>query len=204
MDYAGARDGGYPVDNVELAQEGLEKTERHEHAEVAWNKHAAILIAILAAIAVIVEMSANDAQIAYLSHHVSAADTWAEYQGKSTRRVVLAEAAEIMEGATASNADQALRSRIDKARAEAARMQSDPDKKDGMNQLRDRALALEHARDLALERHEGLELGARGLQIAVVLSGLAIVTGAIWLFAIGGLLGAASAVYALLVGMSLV
>lgn len=192
------------MDNVELAQEGLEKTEHHERAELAWTKYAAILIAALAAIAVIVEMSGNDAQVSYLSHHVSVADIWAQYQGKSTRRVVLSEAADTMESAAGANPDPAIRSRIDKARAEAARMQSDPAKGDGMEQLQQRAKAEEHVRDHQLERHEGLELGARGLQIAVVLSGLAIVTGALWLFAVSGALGAVSAVYALLVGLSVV
>lgn len=192
------------VDNVELAQEGLEKTEHHERAELAWTKYAAILIAVLAAIAVIVEMSGNDAQVSYLSHHVSVADTWAQYQGKSTRRVVLSEAADILESTAGANQDQAVRARIEKARAEAARMQSDPGKGDGMEQLQQRALAEEKVRDHQLERHEGLELGARGLQIAVVLSGLAIVTGAVWLFVVSGVLGAVSAVYALLAGLSLV
>jgi hypothetical protein len=186
------------MDDVELAQEGLEKTERHERAELAWTKYAAILIAVLAAIAVIVEMSGNDAQVAYLSHHVSVADTWAQYQGKSTRRVVLSEAADLLESAPGANQDQAVRARIDKARAEAARMQSDPDKGDGMEQLQRRARAEEHVRDHELER------GARGLQIAVVLSGLAIVTGALWLFAVSGVLGAVATVYALLAGLSLV
>lgn len=192
------------MDNVELAQESLEHAERRERAEVAWNKHAAIVIAILAAIAVIVEMSANDAQTAYLSHHVSVADTWAQYQGKSTRRVVYAEAAELMASLGGANPDQAVRGHIDAARGEAARMLSDPAKGDGMEQLRQRATAEEHVRDHELERHEGLELGARGLQIAVVLSGLSIVTGAVWLFAAGGLLGLAAAVYALLAGLSLI
>ena len=190
------------MDNVELAQEGIEKAHGHAHAEVPWNKRAAILIAILAALAVIVEMSGNDAQTAFLTHHVSVVDTWAEYQAKSTRRVILAEAADVL-ASGAGATDPAIRSRIDKARSEAARMQSDPGK-GGMTQLRQRAVAEEKVRDHELHRHEGLERGARGLQIAVVLTGLSIVTGAFWLFAAGGLLGAASAVYALLAGLSLI
>lgn len=192
------------MDEVELAQESLERAERHERAEVAWTKHAAIVISVLAAIAVVVEMSANDAQTAYLSHHVSVADTWAQYQGKSTRRVVLSEAAEIMASIGGGDAPQSTRARIETARSEAARMQSDPMKRDGMEQLRDRARAEEQVRDRELARHEGLELGARGLQIAVVLSGLSIVTGAVWLLALGGILGAASGIWAVLAGLSLI
>ncbi len=192
------------MDNVELAQDNLEKAERRERAELSWHKRAAILIAVLAAIAVIVEMSANDAQTAYLAHHVSAADIWSEYQAKSTRRVVLTQEAEILASLGGANVDPAIRARIDKARSEAARMISDPRKKTGMQQLSSRATAEEHIRDHELRRHEELELGARGLQIGVVVTGLAIVTGAIWLFVAGGLLGAAAAIYALLAGGSLI
>lgn len=192
------------MEDVELAQESLERAERRERAEVAWTKHAAIVISALAAIAVVVEMSANDAQTAYLSHHVSVADTWAQYQGKSTRRVVYGESAEIMASIGGADPDAKIRASIDTARAEADRMRSDPAKGDGMEQLRQKASTEERVRDRELARHEGLELGARGLQIGVVLSGLSIVTGAVWLFALGGLLGAASAVYALLIGASLI
>jgi hypothetical protein len=195
------------MDNVELAQESLEKAHGHEHAPghapVAWNRQAAILIAMLAALAVLVEMSGNDAQTEFLAHYVSAVDTWAQYQAKSTRRVVLSEAADIMASTAGAAGDPAIRSRIETARNAAARMQSDPGK-DGMEQLRTRAVAEEKLRDHELHRHEGLERGARGLQIAVVLAGLSIVTGAFWLFAAAGLLGAASAVYALLAGLSLI
>ena len=83
-------------------------------------------------------------------------------------------------------------------------MLSDPERGTGMQQLSSRAAAEEHVRDHDRERHEKLELGARGLQIAVVVSGLAIVTGAIWLFVAGGLLGAAAALYALLAGAGLI
>jgi len=81
---------------------------------------------------------------------------------------------------------------------------ADPAKGDGMEQLQRRATAEARVRDHALARHEGLELGARGLQVAVVLSGLSIVTGAVWLFAVSGVLGAVSAVYALLAAISVI
>jgi hypothetical protein len=191
------------MDGVEQAQESLEAAERREHAEVGWNRHAAIVIAVLAAIAVVVEMSANDAQTAYLSHHVSVSDIWAEYQGKSTRRVVLTEAADILASSAGSNPDQTTRNRIENTRAEAERMLSDPAKGNGMEQLAQQAKAETEQRDHARERYEGLERAARGLQIGVVVTGLAIVTRALWLFALGGVLGAAAAVYGLLVGLSL-
>lgn len=190
------------MDNVELAQEGLERAaeraEERERKTLSWNKHAAIVVAVLAAFAVIVEMSANDAQTAYLSHHVSAADIWGEYQAKSTRRVVLAETAAVLDSLGSGNPDPAVRARAERALAEAARMASDPQKGTGMQQLSAKAAREEHVRDEELERHEKLERGARGLQIGVVVTGLAIATGATWLFGAGGLLGAVAAGYALL------
>ncbi|HTR15569.1 MAG TPA: DUF4337 family protein [Acetobacteraceae bacterium] len=189
------------MNEVEMAQDSLEKA--HERAETGGNRTAAIMVACFAAIAVIVEMSANDAQTALMYNHVAASDTWAEYQAKSVRRVVYLEAAEILQataGATPSAAGQA---RIDAARAQANRMQSEPGST-GMEQLRARALAYEAARAHEIALHDGLERSVRGLQIAIVLLGLFMVTRFRWLFGLGGTLGVLSLLYGLAAGLSLI
>lgn len=192
------------MDNVEMAQESLEKAHHgHAHEETAWTKRAAVLVAALAAIAVIVEMSANDAQTSYLANHVSASDIWSQYQGKSVRRTVLQEAADAMESQAGGHPDAATAARIAAARQNAQRMQSEPGH-DGMEQLSERAAEHEHERDHDLHLHEGLERSARGLQIAIVLTGLFMVTRLGWLLACGSVLGAASAVYAVLAGVGVV
>jgi Domain of unknown function (DUF4337) len=187
------------MDNVEIAQDSLEKAHGHPHDAGRWTRYAAILVACLAAIAVIVEMSGNDAQTAYLANHVSASDIWAQYQGKSVRRTVFSEAADALESQPGAATDPAIRARIDAARKNAARMQSEPGH-DGMEQLSARAEAFEHVRDHELHLYERMERSVRGLQIAIVLTGLFMATRMTWLLVCGGALGAVSAVYAALVG----
>ncbi len=154
------------MDNVDIAQESLEHA---HHAPPAGTRRAAILVAILASVAVIIEMSANDAQTAYLARTITASDLWNEYQAKSVRRTIFAEAADAMTGSGAASA------LIVHARAEAARMADEPNGS-GMTQLAAKAHAEEHARDRALHLHERLERSVRVLQIAIVLTGLYLAT----------------------------
>ena len=182
------------MDNFELAQEGLEHA-HHSGAHDAdpWMRRAAVLIAALAAGAVIAEMSANDAQTNYLASHIAASDAWTQYQAKSVRRTVLQQSAISLEAAHADPAAAAA------ARGQAERMQAEPT--DGMEALASRAHADEHRRDHERHLHEGLERGVRGLQIAIVLVSLFVVTRATWLLAGGAALGLLAGIYALLAGV---
>jgi hypothetical protein len=188
------------MDNVEMAQENLEKAHAHGGEGGTAARRAAVLVAVLAALAVIVEMSANDAQTAYLAQHVAASDLWTQYQAKSVRRTVLLQSAGVMDGQAAAGA--AVSERVARAQGEAARMQSEPGG-DGMEQLAGRAHEAEHERDHEFRRYHGFERGVRGLQIAIVLSGLFLVTRLWWLLALGVALGGAGGAYALLVGLGL-
>ena len=187
------------MDNVEMAQENLEHAHGHGGEGAAAARRAAVLVAVLAALAVIVEMSANDAQTAYLAQHVAASDLWTQYQAKSVRRTVLLQGAAVMEGQAAGGG---VPERVARAQGEAARMQSEPGG-DGMEQLAARAHEAEHERDHEFRRYHGFERGVRGLQIAIVLSGLFLVTRLGWLLALGVALGGAGGAYALLVGLGL-
>ncbi len=186
------------MDNVEMAQESLEKAHGHAHGAegegASMARRAAVLVAVLAAVAVIVEMSANDAQTAYLADHVAASDLWTQYQAKSVRRTVLLQGAEVLDGQGAGGGAAA------RARSEAARMQSEPGH-DGMEQLAERAHERERGRDHEFGLYEGFERGVRGLQIAIVLAGLFLVTRIGWLLVLGLALGGAGGLYALLVGV---
>ena len=195
------------MSNLELAQEALEKAHHHGHGHDApppnsLNKYAAIMVAMLAAIAVVVEMSANDAQVAYLANHISASDTWSQYQAKSIRRAVFLETAEMLEQQSGPTPDPAQTKRITSARDQAERMQNDPGK-DGMKQLAEKAHLSEEIREHELKLHDSYELSARGLQIGIVLSGLFIVTQFIWLMIGGGILGLIATGYGALVAAGL-
>jgi hypothetical protein len=182
------------MDNVEMARDGFEHAHGGAHHDDPWTRRAAMLIAILAAAAVVGEMSANDAQTHYLAAHIGASDMWAQYQAKSIRRSLFAESAEII---TALHGDQA---KVDQARQDAARMQSEAGH-DGMAELSTRAAALEHERDEELRRHQGEERGVRGLQIGIVLCSLYVVTRLRFLLIGGGVLGVVASLYALAAGL---
>ena len=160
-----------------MAQESLEHAHGHAHADhaappPAGTRRAAILVAIFAAIAVILEMSANDAQTTYLARTITASDIWNEYQAKSVRRAVRSEAADMLR-ATATG--PAAADAIARAESEAARLADDPSA-GGMKQLAARAQGDERIRDHALHDHEQLERSVRVLQIAIVLLGLYLAT----------------------------
>lgn len=159
---------------MEFAQEKLEHA-AHEHARTGSQARvAAVIIAALAGALAIAEFGAKDAQTAYLSHHIAASDTWNQYQAKAARRVTYAGTADLLESLPTAS-DPAVQKRIEAARANAERMRSEPGS-DGMEQLAARAGAREHERDHEGHRYHGLEVASGGLQLAIVLASISIVT----------------------------
>ena len=186
------------MDNVEMAQEGLEHAHHdHAHAPPKGTRRAAILVAIFASVAVIIEMSANDAQTTYLARTITASDLWNEYQAKSVRRTIWSEAATQLAAAANPNA-----AAIAQARADADRMADDP--AGGMKQLAARAHADEQVRDRAHHLHEQLERGVRVLQIAIVLVGLYLATRLDALIAGGLVLGIGAIVWGLIAATGII
>lgn len=211
------------MDNVEMAQDSLE----HAHGHAAHGaggpptstRIAAVLVAVLAAVAVVVEMSGNDQQTAYLANDVAASDLWSQYQGKSVRHTVMLQTADILESeaaflsavtpaAAAQNSSPTLSARaqldakIAASRTAAARLEDEPGH-DGMRQLASRAQHEEHERDHALHLHEGFERSVRALQIAIVLVGLFMATRLFWLLGVGATLGAVGLFYGIAVAFGM-
>lgn len=193
------------MDHVEMAQETMEHAQHGSHggahAPAPRARAAAILVAVFAAIAVIIEMGANDAQTTYLARIVTASDIWNEYQAKSVRRTIWTEAADAMEAAGTNT--PAAAGAIAKARSEAARMADEPNGS-GMKQLAARAQADEHERDRAFHLREQFERSVRALQIAIVLTGLYLATQLDVLVVIGLVLGAGAIVWGVITGAGLV
>ena len=196
-----------------MAQDSLEHAHGHgghDHAAAPRSTRlAAVLVAVIAAVAVVVEMDAGDQQTAYLAHDVAASDLWSQYQGKSVRRTVMLDAADVLDAEAALLPEAATPGRGDRIartatadRAAAAQLADDPGH-EGMRQVAARAQAEEGARDHALHLHEGLERSVRGLQIAIVLVGLFMVTRLFWLLFLGGALAAVAFVYGMLAGLGL-
>jgi hypothetical protein len=189
------------MSGFEQAHEHLEHTAHEHHAEHGkGHARAAIIIAIMAAALALTEFAGKDAQTEYLTNHIAASDTWAQYQAKSIRRTVLASEAEILEGLS-SKPDSVLEKKIADARANADRMKSEPGA-DGMDQLAEKAKEEEHLRDHAMHSGHILEIASGGLQIAIVLASISVVIELPALLMGSLALGIASAAYALMGGFS--
>ena len=189
------------MSEIEVAQESLERA-AHEHASGApYAKQAAIVIAALAACLALAETGAKDAQTAFLAHHIGASDTWAQYQGKSVRRVNHSNTAAIL-SSLPSKGEPEVAKRIADALINAERMRTEPGK-DGMEQLAARAHDQEHLRDHEAHRHHGLEFASGGLQVSIVLVSVSIITAMRALLVGGGLLGTVAAGYGLLAAVSI-
>jgi hypothetical protein len=180
----------------------------HEHLEHATEGHegkgrarTAIIIAIMAASLALIEFAAKDAQTNYLTNHIAATDTWAQYEAKAVRRTVLISEAEVLESLPATT-DSALKKRIADARANADRMRSEPGA-DGMEQLSEKAKEQEHLRDHEMHRMHTLEIASGGLQISIVLASISVVIDLPLFMIVSIALGLASVIYAVLGGVSM-
>jgi hypothetical protein len=187
-------------DEFEQAHESLEQaSEGHEGGH--HNRRAAILIAVMAAFLALTEFAEKDAQTNYLANHILASDTWAQYQAKSIRLTVLSAEADMLASDPKAASEPAIQGRIAAARTRADRMRSEPGA-DGMEQLAQRAHAIEHQRDHELHRKDILEIASGGLQIAIVLASISVVVDIPLLMWGAIALGLASAVYGLCGGIS--
>lgn len=186
-------------EEFEHAQEHLEHA-AHGHGSTAHTR-AAIIIGVMAAALAITEFVAKDAQTEYLTNHIAASDTWAQYQAKSVRRAIFTAEAEVL-ASMPNSADPGVKKRISDALANADRMHSQPGA-DGMEQLTEKAHAQEHTRDHQMHRNHTLEIASGGLQIAIVLASISVVINLPIFMIVSIVLGLASGLYGLLGGLSL-
>jgi hypothetical protein len=183
-------------EEFEQAQEHLE----HSTHNSKGHTRAALVIAVMAAALAIIEFAAKDAQTSYLTNHIAASDTWAQYQAKSVRRTVLTSEAEMLQSLPGAT-EPAVKQRIADALANAARMRSEPGA-DGMEQLAGKAHAEEHVRDHEMHRTHVLEVASGGLQISIVLASISVLIDLPLFMVASAVLGLVSALYGLLAALS--
>ena len=163
----------------------------HDHGPE--NKKVALLISILALLLAVAEILGQKAQTQTLQSNIEASNLWAFFQAKTIRKAVSETAAEQMETMLLETKEpetqKAFKSRIEKFRATAARMESEPETGEGRKELRDKALAAQRERDKAGKKHFRFELATGSIQIAIVLASASIITGAVALLWAAGALG---------------
>lgn len=191
------------------AHETHEKIHEAAHSEhgqgpaphISRNKSIAVMISVLACLLALVEIGVKSSQNTYMASNIEASNLWAFFQAKSIRLTTMKTAAEEMTVLapllTAPDQAGAAGKQIEAWRATAQRYDSEPDTGEGRKELAARAKAAEEKRDHALAAYHIYEYAAAALQIAIVLSSAATVTGVIALAIGAGGLGLAGLALAL-------
>jgi hypothetical protein len=164
----------------------------HGHVETS-NKKIALLVAVLAALLAVSEMSGKSAQTNGLSSHIDASNLWSFFQAKTIRQTTLRTAAD---GADAQFKDSpatmpaALKTQSELWRRTAQRYDSEPETNEGRKELMARAKAKEAFRDRSLAAYHMFEYASACFQLAIVLAGAAALTAVAWLTFVSFGLGA--------------
>jgi Domain of unknown function (DUF4337) len=176
------------------AHETMEQAEHAEHA-AGENRRIALLIAVIALFLALSETLGKGAQTESISKNVEASNLWAFFQAKTIRRTVVQTAAEQAKFTLAIASDDAVKAALQKQIEEwqktAARYRSEPETREGTEQLAERAKHAEEERDLATAKYHHFELASAAFQIGIVLASATIITGMIALAWISGLLALA-------------
>jgi uncharacterized protein DUF4337 len=173
------------------AHESMEQADQAKEASHE-NRNIALLIAIIALCLALSETLGKGAQTESIAKNVEASNLWAFFQAKSIRRTTVqtaAEQAKLGLGATTDDATKAaVQKQIEDWQKTAARYRSEPETKEGTEQLAERAKVAEEERDLAEAKYHHYELASAAFQIGIVLASATIITGIITLAGISGLL----------------
>lgn len=154
------------------------------------NKGIALLIAMLALLLAFSEIGGKQAENDALAKNIEASNLWAFFQAKTIRRADATVAAEAMTATMAAVQDPAakavMQKQIDVWRANAQRLETEPETNEGRRELMARAKAAEAVRDLSKHRNEKFEIASGILQIGIVVASAAIITGVTLLAFAGG------------------
>jgi hypothetical protein len=187
-------------DSLEQAHETIEKHSSHTDP---WARGVAVLVSVLAAVLAMAEIGGKKSQNAYLTHHIALSNDWAFYQAKNLRAAVRTSEADLL--ASLPNAqDPAIQARIKAAQEYSERMRDDPKGGEGMKQLEAAAQAQEAARDVAEHRYHSYEYAVGGLQLAIVLASVSVVTRMHWLTYGAAAIGLAAAAGSLAIATHLI
>ena len=142
-----------------------------------------VYIAVLAVILALCTMGGGNAAKEATLKNIEASNLWAFFQSKNLRRQALrlqVDQLEIMRDGDPNlpaTTRAAIEAKIADYKAQDALLTSDKARNEGLDELFVRAKALEVERDTAMERDPYFDYGEAFLQIAIVLAGVAIISG---------------------------
>jgi Domain of unknown function (DUF4337) len=165
------------------------------------DKKIGIFIGVLAVILALASMGGDNASADAANKNIEAANTWAFFQAKNMRRHVLRveidelELQVLAQPAMPETAKVAIAKKIEDYKAQDLKLTSDPAGKEGLDQLFEKAKALEADRDTALRRNPYFDYATACLQIAIVLASVAIISQGSFLLIVSAALGLAGALF---------
>ena len=160
-----------------------------------FKQRAAVMIAAFAMVLAICGLGGSNAGKEASLNNVLASNYFSFYQAKNLRQAALglavdeAELVWLTDPATPEAAKQAIRDKVERYKATIARYESEPDTREGKKELMVRAKEHEDKRDLALKQDPYFDYAEALLQIAIVLTSVAIVANFAWLAYLGGVIG---------------
>ncbi|MCB1513988.1 MAG: DUF4337 domain-containing protein [Hyphomicrobiaceae bacterium] len=156
-----------------------------------------VYIGVLAVLLAITSMGGDNAAKEATLKNIAASNMWSFFQAKNIRRQLLRAHTEDLELLLATTPTltpeqrQRIEEKIAANKATDARLTSDPESKEGLDELFQRGKALEKERDLAMMQDPYFDYAQACLQIAIVLASIAIISGGLPLLVLSGLLGLA-------------
>jgi uncharacterized protein HemX len=163
------------------------------------DKSVALLIAILALFLALSEAGAKKAEHHSTEKNIEASDLYNFYQAKKARATIVETAEKAFETLAPTLSDEKTHEGVEKQiadwKAQVAKFENDPKKpEDSLEKIQDRANEANEARETWNHKLEHFEFASGALQIAIVLSSAAIITGVAALAWVAGLLGLIGAV----------
>ena len=160
----------------------LGRDAEHQNAR-GRDKLVGVYIGILAVILAICSLGGGNANQDAMLKNIEASNTWAFFQAKNARRQSVRlhiDDFDVMLATTPGLPDEAkklVQSKIAEYREQEKKLTSEPDRKEGLDELFVKGKALEVARNEALRRGPYFDYGQALLQISIVLASVAIISG---------------------------
>lgn len=177
-----------------MVSEALEEASKSETR--TRDRWIGVYIGVLAVVLAICAMGGANAAKEANHSNIEATNTWAFFQAKNMRRHVLRLQVDELElqlaaGDVSPTLRQAIETKVAAYKKLDQDLTSDPNSNEGLDELFHRGKALEAARDLAASRDPYFDWGEALLQIAIVLGGVAIISGGSMLIGFSFIVGLA-------------
>jgi nitroreductase len=160
-----------------------------------------VYVGVLATLLAICGLGGGNATKDATRANIEVTNMWAFFQAKNVRRTAFSLAADELELSLKTNpglapeARQAVEDKIKAYRDTVAAFTSDKVRNEGLDEIFQRAKALEAERDVALRKDPYFDLAQALLQIAIVLASVALIAGANALLLGSGILAVAGTLF---------